>query len=89
MYLQIITTIYILSLLCTARHTGRGTGTAIMEAKLAQEPAAIKRTPPFQIFLDLRKTYDALDRGRCLEIHRGYGVGPRILGILRAYWERQ
>ena len=40
-----------------------------------------------EIFLELHKEYDALDRSRCLEILEGYGVGPRALLILRRYWE--
>ena len=38
------------------------------------------------IFLDLHKTYNALDRSRCLEILEGYGVGTRARQLLRTYW---
>ena len=38
------------------------------------------------IFLDLNKAYDALDRSRCLDILKGYGVGPRSRWLLRKYW---
>ena len=30
----------------------------------------------YEIFLDLHKAYDALDRNRCLDILAAYGVGP-------------
>ena len=40
------------------------------------------------IFLDLHKTYDALDRSRLLEILEGYGVGPRSRKLLQTYWHR-
>ena len=40
------------------------------------------------IFLGLHKTYEALDRYRCLEILEGYGVGPRARGLLQTYWRR-
>ena len=30
----------------------------------------------YMIFLDLHKSYDALDRDICLEIHERYCVGP-------------
>jgi len=30
-----------------------------------------------QVFVDLRKAYDHLDRERCLAIMTGYGVGPK------------
>ena len=56
--------------------TGRGTGTATLEAKLLQQLAAMRKEVLYVIFLDLTKVYDALDRSRCLEILEGYGVGP-------------
>ena len=55
---------------------GRGTGTATLEAKLLQQLASMREEVLYVIFLDLHKTYDTLDRGRCLEIMEGYGVGP-------------
>ena len=55
---------------------GRGCGTAGIEAKLAQQLAYLRQTPLYGIFIDLRKAYDAMDRDRCLEIMKGYGVGP-------------
>ena len=54
----------------------RGCGTGIMEAKLVQQLAYREQCPLFGIFLDLRKAYDAMDRGRCLDILRDAGVGP-------------
>jgi hypothetical protein len=41
----------------------RGTGTAIMEVKLQQQLAWVDQEPLNQIYLDLRKAYDALDWG--------------------------
>ena len=40
------------------------------------------------IFLDLQKAYDALDLDRGLVIHSGYVMDPRILWLLRTYWNR-
>ena len=40
------------------------------------------------IFLDLHKSYEALDRSRCLKILEGYGVGPRARILLQTYWRR-
>ena len=57
---------------------GRGTGTAIAEAKLTQQLTHREQNPLFCIFLNLRKAYDALDRGELLWILEGYGVGPRV-----------
>ena len=39
-----------------------------------------------EIFLDLQKGYDALDRDGCLNILVGYGVVPKALRILRTFW---
>ena len=56
----------------------RGYGTEIMEAMLIQQLMYHEKYPLFGIFLDLRKAYDAIDRGRCLKILRDAGVGPRL-----------
>ena len=34
------------------------------------------------------KACDALERDLCLDILSGYGVGPRMLRVLRTYWVR-
>jgi exonuclease III len=67
----------------------RGTGTAMIEAKLQQELANIRQQPLFQVFLDLKKAYDSLDRDRALNTLRNYGMGPRLLRLIRHYWEGQ
>ena len=67
---------------------GRGTGTATLEAKLLQQPAAMRDEDLYVIFLDLTKAYDALDRSRCLGILEGYGVGPGARWLLQNYWCR-
>ena len=68
--------------------SGRVTGTATLEAKLLQQLAAMKEEVLYMIFLDLTKSYDALDRSRCLEILEGYGVGPNARRLLTNYWRR-
>jgi hypothetical protein len=55
----------------------RGTSTANIEAKL--------QIPVFG-FIDLAKVYGTRDRGRTLEILEGYGVGKRILRLLKSFW---
>jgi hypothetical protein len=50
---------------------GRGTSTVIIEAKFRMQLA--KRT---FIFMDLKKSYDTMDRGTTVEGLKGYGVGP-------------
>ena len=67
---------------------GRGTWTASLEAKLLQQLTALREEVLYEIFLDLHKAYDALDRGRCLDILVAYGVRPRALRLLRCYWNR-
>jgi hypothetical protein len=57
----------------------QGTGTSIMEVKLNQQLAWVEQEPLYQIYLDLKKAYDTLDRTRCLAILAGYGVKPNLL----------
>ena len=66
---------------------GKGMGTAIMEMKLAQQWAFIEQTPLYGIFVDLRKAFDAMDRGRTLKILEDRGVGPKTLRLIRKFWE--
>ena len=40
----------------------------------------------YDIFLDIHKTYDNLDRDRFLDILVAYGVAPWYLCLLRHYW---
>ena len=49
---------------------GTGTGTATLEAKLAQQIVGLAHEPIFQLFLDIHQAYDSLDMGRCLELLR-------------------
>ena len=65
---------------------GCGTGTAALKAKLIQQLMAMREAFLFKVFLDLQKTYDALDCERCLEILASYGVGSRTLRILWKCW---
>jgi hypothetical protein len=47
----------------------------------------VDQEPLYQIYLDLRKAYDALDRGGCLKILAGYGVGPNLLCLQKNFWD--
>ena len=51
--------------------SGRGTGTATLEAKLIQQLAAMKEEVLYVIFLYLKKAHVTLDRERFLEIPEG------------------
>ena len=68
---------------------GRGTGTDTLEAKLAQQLSGIAHKPLLQVFIDIQKVYNSLDRGRYLEVLRGYGMGLNLDRLLKSYWERQ
>ena len=67
--------------------TKRGTGTALIEAKLRMQLTMRTCTPLFMIFLDLKKAYDTLDRTQAIRILEGYGVGPRLIQIIKNIWE--
>jgi hypothetical protein len=58
-----------------------------MEAKLNQQLAWVDQEPLYQIYLDLRKAYNALNRGRCLKILAGYGVRHNLLRLQKQFWD--
>ena len=49
----------------------RGTETSNLQAKLAQQLVGIMHELLLQVFLDVGKAYDYLDRCSCMEIMRG------------------
>ncbi len=65
----------------------RGTRTATIEAKLHQSLAWRDQCPLYQIYLDLKKAYNALDRERMLDILAAYGVGPKMLALQKHFWD--
>jgi retron-type reverse transcriptase len=65
---------------------GRGTGTAILEAKLHLDKSLQQGKTLSQVFLDLSKDYDTLDLGRTIQLLQAYGVGPRSIRILENFW---
>ena len=64
---------------------GKGTGTAIMELKLAQELARVDHSPLFLVLLDLRKAYNTVDRDCLFQTLEGYGAGLCLCGLLDFY----
>jgi hypothetical protein len=71
-------------------HSGlpkRATGTASIEAKPAQQLAWRDQCPLYEIYVDLKKAYDATNKGRMMEILKAYGVGPKLLRLQNSFWE--
>jgi hypothetical protein len=64
----------------------RGTGMTSIEAKLAQQLAWRNQCPLYKIYVDLKKAYDAIDRGGMTEILKAYGVGPNFLRLQNLFW---
>jgi hypothetical protein len=64
----------------------RGTGTAVIEAKLAQQLLHLELKPFYRVFLDLKKAFNSMDRDRCILILEGYGAGPRMIWLIWTYW---
>ena len=62
---------------------------APLEANLDQQLAGLEKEPLFQVFLDIRKVYDSLDRGKFIEVLRCYGMGTNLACLLKSYWDRQ
>jgi len=67
--------------------TGRGTGTAVIEAKLTQQLAHIEQTPFYGVFINLKKAFDAMDWERCLLILEEHGAGPNIRQLICHFWD--
>ncbi len=65
----------------------RGTGTASIEAKLAQQLAWQDQCPLYEIYVDLKKAYDSINRGHMMEILKAYGVGPNFLRLQNLFWK--
>ena len=64
----------------------RGTGTAIMEAKLLSQLRMRIDEPLFVVFIDLKKAFYSVDRSRVLRLLRQYGVGPNTIRFLEHTW---
>ena len=69
-----------------AFRAGWGTSTSTLEENLAQQLARIANKPLFQVFLDVRKAYDSLDRGRCMEILQGHRTGRNTAHLIDHHW---
>jgi hypothetical protein len=63
-----------------------GTGTTIIEVKLAQQLLYLKLKPFYGVFLDLWKAFDVMDREQSIMMLEGYGAGPRMIRLIHGYW---
>jgi exonuclease III len=64
----------------------RGCQTAIYEAKMDATARMESGTTYHQVFLDLSKAFDTVDRGRLLLIMRAYGFGDRTMRFFENCW---
>ena len=64
---------------------GRGTGTVVIEAKLAQQLVHLEQRPFYGVFLDLKKAFDVMDCKWCLLVLERYGAGPNMRRLIRHF----
>ena len=67
----------------------RGTNTAIGETKVRMQMVSMSSETTYQIYLDLRKAYDSIDRGRVLQIMKKYKVGKNLRRYMKNVWNSQ
>ena len=68
--------------------SGRRTGTATPNSKLLQQLTDMREEELCEILLGLNKSYNALERDRCINILAGYVMGTSTLRLLSTYWVR-
>jgi hypothetical protein len=61
-------------------------GTAIIEDKLAQQLSYLEMQSFYEVFLDLRKAFNAMNREQCIMILEGYGAGPWMVRLICGFW---
>ena len=57
--------------------------------KVRQELDIVYYHSLFLLFLDLRKSYDTIDRDRLIRTLEKYGAVPRLCGLLKNFWSHQ
>jgi hypothetical protein len=67
-------------------HDRRGTGTAVIKAKLAQQLRHLEQISFYGVFLNLKKTFNAMDHEHCLLFLGGYGVSPKMVWLILNFW---
>ena len=67
----------------------RGTYTAIGKTKILMQMAICGSETVYQVYLDLRKAYDSIDRTRVINLLKKYGVGTRLRRYIETVWNGQ
>ena len=63
-----------------------GTGVVTLKAKPLQYILGLHQEVLYDIFVDLQKSYDALDQERALSILEGYRLGTQVFQLRTRYW---
>ena len=66
--------------------TELGTRTAIMAFRDWKDSHGNIGNPVYTAFLDIKATYDSVDRSKLLSILKDHGVGGRVRTVLASYW---
>ena len=61
---------------------GLGTGTASLKSKMTQNMMTMREEVLYEVFLNLRKAFNTLNREQCMNIIVGNGIGPRTERII-------
>jgi len=71
----------------TAFLKGQSTGTATLEARVAQQLVFMEQELLLlcEIFIDLKNVYDTMDCEGCLKILEEYGVGHLMLRLIKFF----
>lgn len=67
----------------------RGTYTAIGERKMKMQMAVCESTTLYQVYLDLKKAYDSVDRKKVMWVLEKYRVGPNLRRYINEVWKNQ
>ena len=54
---------------------------------MAQQLAGIAHETLFKVFLDVRKAYNSLDRGQCMDILREYSMVKNMACLINHHWD--
>ena len=68
---------------------GRRVLTSTTEAKFDQQLSGMVHKPLFQVFLYVKKSYESLYRGICMDILRGYDIDLNLHRLLQRYCDEQ